>query len=190
METVERLPAQAGRRVLGIFGACRHRRGLRFGGSLDELSDGLRAIGTPVIYEPLENGIPDAGSLGAFRTWGSPWTDVQELAAAARLTPGFGRALSGAVTQQVMVFDYAFDRRRFSHRLFVRGECVEDWQFEDGAAGEAERYLDERYRALKMRDWGIDIEDLRALRLPFAPALLMEAYFLRVDRSVSKVWGV
>jgi hypothetical protein len=190
MQTVERLPAQAGRRFFGIFGECAWRRGLRFAGSLDQFSEGLRAIEMPVIYEPLENGIPNDGSLGAFRTWGSPWTDVQELVPATRLTADLARDVSGKTMQQVMVYEYAFDRRRFSHRLFVQGQCVEDWQIDDAAEGEAERYLDERYRVLKMRDWGVDMKDLQALRLPFAPALLMEAYFLRFDRSVSKVWGV
>jgi hypothetical protein len=190
MQTVEPLPAQAGRRFVGIFGGCVRRRGLRFGGSLDQLSEGLRAIGIPVNYEPLENGIPDDASLGAFRSWGSPWTDVQESASGTRLTRDLGLRLSGVVTQQILVYDYAFDRRRFEHQLFVQGQCAEDWHVDGVAAGEAERYLDERYRGLKMRDWGIDIQDLQALRLPFAAALLMEAYFLRLDGTVSKVWGV
>jgi hypothetical protein len=191
MHTVERLPALAGRRFLGIFGECaRRRRGLRFAGSLDQLSAGLRAIGSPVCYEPLENGIPGPGALGAFRTWGSPWTDVQEAVRDTWLTASVARNLSSVVTHQVLAYDYAFDSRCFSHQLFAEGHCVEDWRLDRAAAGEAEHYLDERYRVLKMRDWGVDLEDLQALRLPFAPAVLMEAYFLRLDGVLSKVWGV
>jgi hypothetical protein len=176
------------RRFRGLYGDRDRRRGLRVDAPLDAVSDGLRSLGVPVTYEPIENGIPTADALGAFRTWGSPWTDLLEQPRGALLTAELARALSAIVRRRALVYDYAFGARVCRHQLFDRGECVETWEAQDAAAGGVEQHLNDRYRALGMRDWGIDIHDLEAVRLPFSLVVVVEAYFLRLSESPLQLW--
>jgi hypothetical protein len=176
------------RRFRGVFGGRAQRRGIRVDGSIDQVRDALRALGMAVTYEPIENGLPRGKSIAAFRTWGSPWTDLQEPCAGVVLTAELAEAVSRQADRPVMIYDYAFDARRFRHQLFAGGRLADTWSAEDAAGGEAEEYLDLRLRELKMRDWGIDVDDLQGARLPFSPPLIMEAYFLRLD-SPPSIWG-
>jgi hypothetical protein len=179
---------QAARRFRGLYGDRARRSGLRLEAPLDAVSDGLRTLGVPVTYEPIENGIPTGAVLGAFRTWGSPWTDFLERRQDTFLTADRARTLSLVVGRRALLYDYAFDAHSGGHQLFDRGECVETWQVEDAPAGEAERQVSERYRALNMRDWCIDIDDLEAIRLPFSLVVIVEAYFLRLSKSPLRLW--
>jgi hypothetical protein len=184
----EMLSVQAGRRFSGLFGDRERRRGLRFEGPIDQLAIAMREAGTPVTCEPLENGLPNESSVCVFRTWGSPWTDALEVHPGVILTTDMARSLSAK--HQVIVYDYDLQKRRFRHEVFAAGQCVEEWHDDGAVDGQAERYLEARLRELKMRDWGVDLEDLSALRIPFVPALMMEAYFMKFDGGLSKVWGV
>jgi hypothetical protein len=182
------LSLHAARRFTGLFGDRERRQGLRFEGPIDALAIGMGGAGAPVTCEPLENGLPDERSVGVFRTWGSPWTDALELHPGVILNTNLARSLSAE--HRVIVYDYDLKDRRFRHEVFAQGRCVEEWHDEGTPDGEGERYLENRLRALKMRDWGVDLGDLRALRMPFVPALMMEAYFMKFDGGLSKVWGV
>src|SRR5258705_12924535 len=85
----------------GLFGERGRRRGFRFDGSLDQFCDAMAAVGHAVTYEPLENGILPESTIGAFRTWGSPWTDVQERDPGTVLTRDLARAISEAAAPRI-----------------------------------------------------------------------------------------
>jgi hypothetical protein len=181
---------QEARRVTGLFGDRAIRHGLRFGGSLDQLADALRTTGLPVTYEPVENALSTPRAIGGFRTWGSPWTDAQEPRRGAVLTVDLARSLSKAPGYQVLIYDYDFTRGCFHHAMYAGGSCLEEWHDERAVCGEGERHIDARLRLWKMRDWGIDLQDLQSRRLPFPPAIMMEAYVLSLDGSGSRLWAV
>ncbi len=168
------------RRFRGLFGMQQRRRGLRWHGSVDQLADAWTAAGATITYEPLENGAASSRIVGTFRTWGSPWTDVVERHDSHLLVPALASAISRH-GHAVMLYDYDFTSDRFQHTLFATGTPAESWSTATERGHDVRRYLDARYRALQMRDWGVTLADLDALALPFPPTLMVEAFFLSLE---------
>ncbi len=190
------------RRFHGIFRAGGSRSGARLEGSADASAAAFRSLGFRATHEPIESGPPGPRYLGVLRTLGSPWVEVSEPAGLGLLTDGLLGQLSAALARRTFLFRYAFERGEFRHRLFDRGEPVEalDAPAAAPAAAAAFRsdrpgvpsieavsadipgYLDSLFRALRMRDWGIGVGELARIDIPFPPTLIVESYFLKIER--------
>jgi hypothetical protein len=167
------------RRVTGLTVTKGHVRGIRVRGSADNLVEGLRILGYRVAPEPIENGPPRSSCLGVLRTWGSPWIDAFEPFGVDKLLDErLAARLSEASGLPVLDYDYDFAGGALRHTLYDGGEPVETLHEDAPLSDAAFAHVDARYRAWRMRDWGVSFEDLAARSLPFSPQMIVEAWFL------------
>ncbi len=187
-------------KFFGLLGDRPLRAGLRVEASVDDLCRGLGEIGCVVKREPIERGWPDKSSLSVMRTLGSPWSDLGEQGDEILSEP-LARDVSRVLDCRAFRYQYAAPRGELRHSLYACGELMENlaiapapsnniaWSFRDGSPHidtvetDPARYIDELFRALRMREWGIGVPELADLRLPFPPTIIVEGYFLRLTAA-------
>jgi hypothetical protein len=187
-----------------FFGRLRPRNcssGLRIEGSVDELVAHLRALGRTADLEPIEDGPPAGAHVAVLRTWGSPWVEILQPHEQPLTGDDLLRELSAHMHRRALQFDYRSADGVWRHRLFKDGRMLETMQVErdvDGVsftfASEREpapdlatvrddptAYVQEFLSALRIRDWGVSLEDISRGDIPFPPTLMVESFFMRLS---------
>jgi hypothetical protein len=152
--------------------------GLRVRSSVDLLVEGLAATGWIAERRPIEDRPPAEPCVGVVQTWGSPWVDVLERRPGELLDDRLAARLSQRAGLDVLRFDYDFGRGAFGHALYREGAAVERLERRAAWCESLREEIVRSYRAWHMRDWGLGFDRLVRLDLPFAPQLIVEAYFL------------
>ena len=194
-----RLPLAGARRFFGVLQPSGLHCGIRIEGCVDELLMHLRALGREAEVAPIEDGAPTARYIGVLRTLGSPWVELLQPPLASWVDDELLREVSARTGRRALAYEYDFDAGTWRHRLFHGGRTVEMLNVGrdgDGAscfASEREpppdpvslqrdpaAYVQAFFQTLRLRDWGVSLDQLGRGDLPFPPTVIVESFFMRL----------
>jgi hypothetical protein len=189
------------RKFFGVLRPGMRRSGIRIEGSVDELVAHLRALGRKAELAPIEDGAPKSAHVALLRTSGSPWVEVLQPPQEPLVGDDLLRDLSAHTHRRVLEFEYAFGDGCWRHRLFSDGRMVEMLNVGTDAGGVSFSFASDRQpvpdhaavrddpaayvqaflTALRVREWGISLDDLGRGDIPFPPTLMVESFFMRLS---------
>ncbi|WP_316204420.1 hypothetical protein [Bradyrhizobium sp. SZCCHNS3051] len=185
--TAAPIDLRSARRFFGRLRPTQRCAGQRFEGGADGLIDALRIAGRAVAAQPIENGWPPAKAICIVRTWGSNWVDILPERQQRALDDELLIILTAQSEARAFSYDYDPVAGHWSHRLYRSGRVLDALDHDasaasdDGVDGRVETLL----RSLRIRDWGIDADDLCRLDVPFPATAIVEAWFLQLGTQGS-----